>query len=89
MACSEGDGARCKSLLDGIENGAPPSGLADARATAAIMLAPHDAAAAADLAGDHPSPSVARALQAAGEGSDAADLAGSGPYAQFLSAGGG
>jgi len=89
VACSEGDADRCGSLLDGITNGAPPAGLADARATAAILLAKHDPAAAAELAGDHPSASVARALQAAGEGQDAADLAGSGPYAQFLSAGGG
>jgi tetratricopeptide (TPR) repeat protein len=89
VACSEGDAERCASLLDGIEKGAPPSGLADARATAAILLVEHDPAAAAELAGDHPSPSVARALQAAGQGADAADLAGSGPYAQFLSAGGG
>jgi tetratricopeptide (TPR) repeat protein len=89
VACTEGDVERCTSLLDGISKGAPPAGLADARATAAIMLAKHDKVAAARLAGDHPSPSVARALQAAGEGGDAADLAGSGPYAQFLSAGGG
>lgn len=89
VACSEGDGERCVSLLDGIAMGAPPAGLADARATAAIMLAPHDTAAAAALAGDHPSAPVARALQAAGQGEDAADLAGSGPYARFLSAGGG
>ncbi len=89
VACSEGDAERCGSLLEGIEKGAPPPGLADARATAAIMLAPHDAAAAAEIAGDQPSPSVARALQAAGQGGDAASLAGSGPYAQFLSAGGG
>jgi tetratricopeptide (TPR) repeat protein len=89
VACSEGDSERCSSLLDGIENGAPPAGLADARATAAILLVEHDPAAAAELAGDHPSPSVARALQAAGKGADAAALAGSGPYAQYLSAGGG
>ncbi len=89
VACSEGDAERCGSLLDGIAKGAPPAGLADARATAAIALAAHDPGAAAKIAGDHPSASVARALQAAGESADAADLAGSGPYAQFLSAGGG
>jgi tetratricopeptide (TPR) repeat protein len=89
IACAEGDSDRCSALLDGIEKGAPPQGFADARATAAIMLAPHDQAAAAALAGDHPSASVARALQAAGRGADAAELLGSGPYAQFLSAGGG
>ncbi len=89
VACSEGDSERCSSLLDSIANGAPPAGLTDARATAAIMLAKHDPAAAAELAGDAPSPAVARALQAAGQGEDAADLAGSGPYARFLSAGGG
>jgi tetratricopeptide (TPR) repeat protein len=89
IACAEGDAERCGSLLDGIAAGAPPEGLADARATAAIMLAEHDAEAAARIAGDHPSASVARALQAAGQGEEAADLVSSGPYARFLSAGGG
>ncbi|MFH1466425.1 MAG: hypothetical protein ABIO70_18725 [Pseudomonadota bacterium] len=89
VACSEGDAERCEKLLQGIENGAPPVGLRDARATAAILLAPSDPVAAARIAGSEPSPVVARALQEAGQGSDAAALAGSGPYARFLSAGGG
>ncbi len=89
VACSEGDGDRCRTLLTSIEKGAPPDGLRDARATAAILLAPHDAAAAADLVGDEPSAAVARALLAAGQGADAAAMAGSGPFAQFLSGGGG
>ncbi len=88
VACSEGDGERCGTLLTSIEKGAPPDGLRDARATAAILLAPHDAAKAADIAGDQAGASVARALMAAGEGADAADLAGSGPFARFLSGGG-
>lgn len=89
VACSEGDAPRCEELLASVENGAPPDGIRDARATAAILLAARDPAAAARIAGSDPSPVVARALQEAGQGRDAAALAGSGPYARFLSAGGG
>ncbi len=89
IACAEGDGARCGSLLDGLADAAPPDGLADARATAAILLAAKDPEAAKTIAGDAPSAAVARALLAAGDAPSAADLLEGGPLDAFLSAGGG
>ncbi len=89
VACAEGDADRCGSLLDTIEKGAPPAGLADARATAAILLARKDPSAAPEIAGDGASPAVARALLAAGQGAEAADLVSSGPFARYLTSEGG
>ena len=89
VACAEGDAAQCGATLDGLESAAPPGGLADARATAAILLAGRDPEAARAIAGSEPSPAVARALLAAGDGASAADLLSSGPLDAFLSAGGG
>ncbi|MBN1335795.1 MAG: hypothetical protein JXB39_07520 [Deltaproteobacteria bacterium] len=89
VACAEGDAARCAGLLDGLTDVAPPGGLADARATAAILLVSKDPEAAKAIAGTEPSPSVARALLAAGDGRSAAELLAGGPLDAFLSAGGG
>jgi len=84
VACAEGDGPKCKSLLDGLEASAPAEGLRDARATAAILLAEKDPAAAVDLVGTGPSAAVARALLAAGDVAGARRAAPSGPFSQYL-----
>lgn len=85
VACGSGEGDACKTLLDGLEGTAPPDGLKDARATAALLLADKDAARAIEIAGPGPSAAVARALLAAGDVAGAKRAIAGGPLAQFLS----
>lgn len=84
VSCAEGDADKCASLLDGLEGAAPGAGLTDARATAAILLAPKNAARAAAIAGKDPSVATARALLAAGEVQGAKQTVPAGMFSQYL-----
>ncbi len=86
VACAEGDAKKCGSIFESIEKAAPPSGLLDARATAAILLAKSGSLdEAREIAGDEASPAVARALLAADDPEKASEMVISGPFADFLS----
>lgn len=82
--CADGNAGRCKRGLDRLEDRAPEDGLADARVTAAALIARKDAQAAKDLAGPYRSAGAARALYAAGARKMAARSANSGPLSSFL-----
>ena len=87
-ACADGDTAGCTSLFDSLEGVAPEDGLADARATAAVLLAPKDQEAARQLAGPYVTNATARALLEAGDASAASAAAPGGNLASYLKAGG-
>lgn len=87
-ACAEGDAATCQSLFATLEAAAPADGLADARATAAFLIAPKDKEAASALAGPYMSNGAARALWEAGDASGAQASAPGGVLASYLKAGG-
>ena len=87
-ACADGDGATCTSLFTSLEGAAPEDGLADARATAAFLIAPKDKDVAAQLAGPYVSNAAARALFEAGDVSAATAAAPGGILASWLKAGG-
>lgn len=89
IACADGDGDSCAKMLDSLEGSAPADGLADARATAAALIARHDPAAAKKVAGSFASNSTARALLEAGDRDAALDAAPQGGMlAKYLDAGG-
>lgn len=87
-SCAEGDGATCTSLLASLEGAAPEDGLADARATAAFLIAGKDPEVAKQLAGQYVSNAAARALLEAGDASAAQEAAPGGILASWLKAGG-
>jgi tetratricopeptide (TPR) repeat protein len=84
VACADGDEAKCRGLLDGLEGAVPKAALLDARATAAILLAPKDSAGAARIVGQEPSVASARALLAAGNVDAARKIVPNGLFARFL-----
>ena len=84
VACAEGDGEKCKRVMDGLEDKAPAAGLSDARATAAILMAEHDVDMALEIVGNNPSVATARALLAAGDTEHARQVVTSGPFSSFL-----
>jgi tetratricopeptide (TPR) repeat protein len=88
IACADGDGARCLKLFASLEGNAPADGLADARATAAYLIAGDDAEVANKLAGPYVSNAAARALYEAGDMETARSSAPPGVFADFLKAGG-
>lgn len=88
VACAEGDGATCLRTLQGLEGTAPEDGLADARATAAMLVAGSDPDVARKLAGPYISNAAARALLETGDLSAAKESAPGGALGQFLAAGG-
>jgi tetratricopeptide (TPR) repeat protein len=88
VSCAEGDGATCSKQLKSLEGQAPSDGLADARATAAFLLASKDADAAREIAGSTQSYAAARALLEAGDAAGAAAASPAGAFAEFLKAGG-
>lgn len=87
-SCAEGDGTTCTDLFNSLEGVAPADGLADARATAAFLIAKQSPEVAKALAGPYVSNAAARALLEAGDGSGAADAAPGGVLASYLKAGG-
>lgn len=74
-ACASGDGATCTTVLDAIKPIAPADGYLDARATAAVLLAPKDGAGAKALLDGYSGDAVARALAEAGDSAGAANVA--------------
>lgn len=88
IACADGESKRCQDLFQSLEGSAPSDGLADARATAAYLVAGSDAEAAARLAGPYISNAAARALYEAGDAEAARSSAPAGVFADFLKAGG-
>lgn len=89
IACAEGDGPRCRSVMDGLEAAAPPEGLRDARATAAILLAEKDPGAAVEVLGSSQSAAAARAFLAAGDTASARRAVTAGPLSKYLTGSGG
>lgn len=87
-SCSEGDGPTCLSLFASLEGAAPEDGLADARATAAFLIASKDAEVAKQLAGPYVSNAAARALLEAGDPAAAQEAAPGGILSNWLKAGG-
>lgn len=87
-SCSEGDGATCLSLFSSLEGAAPESGLADAKATAAFLIAGQDKEVARQLAGQYVSNAAARALFEAGDITAAQEAAPGGILSTWLKAGG-
>jgi len=88
LHCAAGRGAKCTNILDSLEDKIHADALADARVTAAMVIAKKDPATAKSLAGRYRSNAAARALQAAGDREAAAAAALKGPYRKFLKAGG-
>ncbi len=74
-ACASGDGATCTSMFEAIKAIAPADGYVDARATAAVLLAPKDGAAAKALLDGYSGDAVARALAETGDSAGAANVA--------------
>jgi len=88
ISCADGDAKNCLRTLDGLEGTAPEDGLADARATAAYLIAEQDPEAARKLAGPYISNAAARALLETGDSAAAKESAPGGALGQFLAAGG-
>lgn len=88
VACADGDGALCLQHFASLEGNAPSDGLADARATAAFLIAGADPEVATKLAGPYVSNAAARALYEAGDMETARSSAPAGVFADFLKAGG-
>lgn len=87
-ACAEGDGATCTSLFGALDGVAPADGLADAKATAAYLIASSSPEVASQLAGPYVSNGAARALLEAGDKSGALEAVPGGLFEGFLKAGG-
>jgi len=87
ISCAEGDAAGCLAAFEKLE-GAPSDGVADAKATAAVLIAGQDRDAAAQLAGSVRSDAAARALLEAGDRSAAQQAASSGALKSYLESGG-
>jgi thioredoxin-like negative regulator of GroEL len=87
IACAEGDAETCTSLLDKLEGNAPTDGIADACATAAVLIASDNPEVARELAGRYTSNASARALHEAGDRSGAAESASDGPLRKYLQGG--
>ena len=88
VACAEGKGEACLTQFDALEGNAPSDGLADARATAAVLIAEQDAEVAKKLASPFISNAAARAIAETGDNALAIESAPSGPLSDFLKAGG-
>lgn len=88
VSCAEGDGATCLQTLKSLEGSAPEDGLADARATAAVLIAEKDADVARKLAGPYISNAAARALLEAGDATAAKESSPGGVLGQYIAGGG-
>ncbi len=84
LACADGEGETCTDLFTSLEGNAPSDGLADARATAAFLIAKDDPEVAEKLAGPYVSNAAARALYEAGNTAAAQKSAPQGVLADFL-----
>lgn len=88
IACAEGNGAECEAQFQRLEGAGDVAGVADARATAAFLIAESDADVAARLVGPYRTEAAARALLEAGDRAGAAAVAPPGIFRTYLSSGG-
>lgn len=88
ISCAEGNSEVCLAEFERLEGNAPADGLADARTTAAVLIAGQDDAAAVALASPYISNAAARALVEAGDLGAARESAPGGVLSDFLKAGG-
>lgn len=88
IACAEGEGETCLTQFEALEGNAPSDGLADARATAAVLIAGQDDATAKQLASPYISNAAARALVETGDLDAARESAPGGVLSDYLKAGG-
>ncbi len=88
LHCAAGRAEKCVQILDQLEGRIHADALADARVTAAMVIAKKDPETAKSLAGRYRSNAAARALYAAGDREGAAAAAMDGPYSKFLQVGG-
>lgn len=88
ISCAEGQSEICLTEFERLEGNAPSDGLADARATAAVLIAGQDDAAAVKLASPYISNAAARALAEAGDLDAARESAPGGVLSDYLKAGG-
>jgi tetratricopeptide (TPR) repeat protein len=86
--CSAGRAVKCVKILESLEGTIRADALADARVTAAMVIAEKDPKTARALAGRYRSNAAARALYAAGYRKAAEAAALDGSYRNFLKAGG-
>jgi tetratricopeptide (TPR) repeat protein len=82
--CADGKAKACIRAFDRLEGDAPEDGLADAKVTAAALIAETDPKTAKALAGVYRSDGAARALYAAGARNMAVDAAPPGPLSDFV-----
>lgn len=85
--CAAGAADECVDLLSKLDGVAPEDGLADARATAAYLIAGENPDAARTLAGPYVSNAAARALAETGDMSAARESAPKGIYGSYLAGG--
>ena len=83
-ACADGQGAECIRLFEQIESDAPADGLADAKVTAATLIASADPPTAKKLAGGYTSEGAGRALWKAGARRMAKSSTPEGPLLSFM-----
>ena len=88
IACADGRGETCLTQFQALEGNAPSDGLADARATAAVLIAGTDDAVARQLASPYISNAAARALVETGDLDAARESAPGGVLSDYLKAGG-
>ncbi len=87
VSCASGKGQRCISEFDALEDKAPQDGLADAKATAAMLIGEADAQTAKALVGDYVSEGAGLALWNAGAKRMARNSTPSGTLLNFFEAG--
>lgn len=85
--CVRGESEPCVQPLLKLDGVAPEDGLADARATAAYLIASEDPDAAKQLAGSYVSNAAARALVESGDMEAARESAPDGIYGKYLTGG--
>ena len=86
--CVQGEIDSCQSTFDKLDRTGPATGVADARATAAYLIAEDNPEAAKALVGSLQSNAAARALLATGDGSAAQDASPGGVIDNYLQSGG-
>lgn len=86
--CVDGEHDRCQQGFDKIDNSGPSAGVADARATAAYLIAEDHPEVAKALVGSIQTNAAARALLATGDASAAKEASPGGVIDNFLDAGG-
>jgi tetratricopeptide (TPR) repeat protein len=84
VACADGNGKECIRSFERIEADAPPDGLADAKVTAATLIATDDPQTAKDLVGEFMSEGAGRALWKAGARRMAKKSTPAGPLLSFM-----